>query len=279
MLKGKIFHLRDFPDSAEQFYRQSHEILATRNLLLLQSKVSKNEGWLGFFRKDYGQVKASLYQAASQAKLADEALAEIEAYTLQSILASKMGHEKEKYDYLYKAKSLLFDYQLDKANFAVIYYHFALFAETKEEAIPYFKKILALPLKQDNSWIHEDSQDHLAQYYISQQAWQQALGLFSDRQSSAFSNNQRAQIYFAMGEQTKAIDYVKQAFSQAVIHYNHAEGLNAALLLYRISIQSGDITGEIEYREYIKKNAFKQWLDRHHDVLKTLGYFTTQDKR
>ena len=279
MLKGKIFHLRNALDSAEQFYRQAHEILATRNLLLLQSKVSKSEGWLGYFRKDYRQVKASLYQAASQAKLADEPLAEIEAYTLQSILASKMGYEKEKYDHLYKAKSLLFDYQLDKANFAVIYYHFALFAESKEEKTSYFKKILALPYKQENSWILEDSQEHLAQYYIAQQNWQEALGLFSDRQNSAFSNNQRAQIYFAMDDQAKVLDYAKQAFSQAIIHYNHVEGLNAALLLYRISIQTSDIAGEIEYRGYIEKNAFKQWLDRRHDVLKALGYFKIQDKR
>lgn len=273
MLKGKIFHLRDSADSAKNLYRQAHEILATRNLLLLQSQVSKNEAWLGVLKEDYRQVNASLYQAASQAKLANEPLAEIEAYTLQSILASKMGFDKEKYDYLYKAKSLLLDYQLDKANFATIYYHFALFAETKEQAKPYFERILELPYRKKTNWIREDAQAQLSKFYMTRQAWQQALDLFPDRQSSAFSNNQRAQIYFAMGDKTKALDYVKQAFNQAIIHYKYAESLNAALLLYRISIQSSDVTGEIEYKSYIEKNAFKHWLDRHHDVLKALGYF------
>jgi DNA-binding winged helix-turn-helix (wHTH) protein/tetratricopeptide (TPR) repeat protein len=276
-LKGKVFHLRGSTDLAKSFYRQAHEVLATRNLLLLQSQVSKSEAWLGFLQEDYRQVNASLYQAATQAQLADEPLAEVEAYTLQSIFASKMGFDKEKYDYLYKAKSLLIDYQLDKANFAVIYYHFALFAENKEEAKSYFEKILALPYKKSAYWIKEDAQAHLAKYYMAQQAWQQALNLFPDRQSSAFSNNQRAQIYYAMDEKTKALDYVKQAFNQAIIQYKYAESLNAALLLYRMSIQSGDITGEIEYKSYIKKNTSKHWLDRHQDALKALGYFEEQN--
>ncbi len=275
-LKGKVFHLRGSTDLAKNLYRQAHEVLATRNLLLLQSQVSKNEAWLGFLQEDYRQVTASLYQAATQAKSADEALAEVEAYTLQSILASKMGLDKEKYDYLYKAKSLLIDYQLDEANFAVIYYHFALFAETEAEAKSYFEKILKLPYKQSTDWIKEDAQAHLAKYYTTQQAWQQALNIFPDRQRSAFSNNQRALIYFAMDDKSKTLDYVKQAFNQAIIQYKHAESLNAALLLYRISIQSGDITGEIEYKSYIKKNTSKHWLERHQGALKSLGYFEEQ---
>lgn len=277
MLKGKVFHLQRFLDKAEHLYLKAHQVLASRNLLLLQSLVAKNEGWLAFFRENFAQTKTALYQAASLAKLAGEPLAEIEAYTLLSILSNKLGFDKEKYDSLYKAKSLLINYKLDKANFAVIYYHFALFAENKEKAQPYFEKILALPYKQDNAWIIEDAQKELAKYYIADKAWQQALKLFAGQHTSAFSFNQRAQIYYAMGEQAKALINVKRAFSQARINYQHTEALNAALLLYRISLQIKDVTGQIEYRTYIENNAFQHWLKRNKDALKALGYFENQN--
>ena len=118
MLKGKIYHLRDAPKLATQFYIEAHNILSTRNLLQLQSMVSKNEAWLGFYNENYAQVSASLYQAASQARLANEPLAEIEAYTLQSILASKMRLDKEKYYFLHKAELLLANYGLNQSNYA-----------------------------------------------------------------------------------------------------------------------------------------------------------------
>jgi len=274
MLKGKIYHLQNFLDRSEGFYKKAHVVLAKRSLHELQTAVSKNEGWLGFARGDYNQVKTALFQAATQAKLANETLAEVEAFTLLSILASKLGQDKDKYDHLYKARSLLKEYQLHQSNFAVIYYHFALFAESEEESKAYYEKILTLPYKQDNAWIIEDVQKHLAQYHLKHQQWQQALDLFPDIQSSPFSFNQRAQIYNAMGRYDQALEHVQLAFSQARLLYNREESLNAALLLYRMSIQTEDVAGEMEYRDFIEKNAYEIWLSRHHDALKSLGYFT-----
>ena len=274
MLKGKIFHLMKSLNKAQQFYQLAHQVLATRNLLYIQSLVSKNQGWLGYYRQDHEQVKSALLQAAVHSNKAGEELAEIEAYTLLSILSSKLGFDKERYDYLYKAKSLLTEYGLNKSNYAVIYYHFALFAETPQEAKPYYEKILALPFKQENEWIIEDTQNHLVQFHIANKNWTSALRLIPEHQSTPFSFNQRAKIYQAMGELNMAMDYAEKAFSLARINYNYIESLNAALLLYQMSAQSGDSSSEAEYRLFIESNSNEQWRKANRAALQRLGYFS-----
>lgn len=271
-LKGQLLLNLEQYTLAKAELEQASLHMKRANFLPLQSEISKSLAEAVIPQKDFQLIRQYLYQAASEARLAERPVLEIRAYTLLSIRAAKLKLHEEKYDYLFRAKKLIADYQLDDSHFMLVFYHFALFAKDKAEQEKFYKKVLEQPVTPENYWVFFSASQFLAEIYGERQQWQDALELTNNIYEPARQAFLRAKIYQAKGDIENASAQAKIAFNSARTQHIHWIGLEMALILLQLEnnrqLNSADA---LMYRRYIHSNYRDWWAQRNQEQLQAAG--------
>jgi len=270
-LKGKLLIEHGQYAMSQSTLEEAIRLMAAADMLSLQSEVNKSLSDIAAYHKDFKKVQEYLYQSASQARLAKRPIQEIRAYTLLSIKASKLKLNQQRYDYLYQAQTLLDDYQLDGSHYMLIFYHFALFAQTDEEREKYYLKILEQPTSQNNLWVFYSAVEQLSSLYLKQEKWQQALNIANSFSEVARSSALKAELYKAQQQLDKALEYAKIAFNSARTQHIDWLSRDMALMLLELTIEDSDTADSLLYKSHLKKVKPGWWSDRHKERLAEIG--------
>ena len=218
------------------------------------------KAWVLRSLDDFDKVFEVLDQGLDYSLKHDDPLMLFELHITYSILAKKAGDDHKKYAHLNEAQSLLLRHNLHESNFAVVYYHFAIFTKDKAKELPYLEKILTLPRTARNGWIIDDAIEKVIDQYIVDKKYEQAISLLNEQQSeSAKYMFSWAKIYQATNEHQQARSYFEKAFELARLDYDAHIGSHAAFALYAMSMQQPE--RQAEYLDYLERNASKQWLN------------------
>ena len=274
-LKGQLYQGKRDPISAQTFYEQAELLLSDAHIYDLQAEVNKSMAELAHSiahtKEDYDAIHRYLYKAASLARLGKKPVAEIRAYTLLSIKASKFGMKKERMDYLVQAKTLLAEYQLDGSHYMLPMYHFALFAQTEEERIKFYHEVLDKPVTPENYWVFFSSADQLSKLYLQLGKPEAALEVVEKITEPARSALLHAQYYRALDDIDNAITYAKRSFNIGRGQHLNWLSLNSALLLLELKQSQGESHELAEYREFIANHASYWWLNWRKERLTKVG--------
>ena len=198
-------------------------------------------------------------------------MAEIRAYTLLSIKASKFGMKKARIDYLIQAKTLLAEYQLDGSHYMLPMYHFAIFADTLEERIKFYHAVLDKPITPENYWVFFSTADNLSKLYLEENKPEEALEVIEKITEPARSALLHAQYYRALNDTDKAINYAKRSFNIGRGQHMNWLSLNSALILLELKKEKGENHELSEYREFIANYATEWWLSWRKERLANVG--------
>lgn len=280
-LKGQLLMTLNQYDQAKRHLTRASELMNEADFNALNSEISKSLADIAAYDRDFSQIQKHLYKAASQARLANRPVQEIRAYTLLSIKAFKLRLEKEKYDYLYQAKTLLADHQLDSSHYMLIFYHFALFAKNIEEKQSYYLKVLEQTLTPENYWVYFSVSEQLANLYLEQNKPDLAMALAKNIDEPARRDMLFAQIYHKLEQTDDAKRYAQSSFNTARMQHIDWVGLAMAIKLLELNFQADDNSDTMIYRHYIRDTANPRWLNTRHEKLVKLGVISNpyeQDK-
>ncbi|MBD1584657.1 tetratricopeptide repeat protein [Pseudoalteromonas sp. S16_S37] len=279
-LKGRLLQAKRDPVNAQTYFEQADLLFLDANIYDLQAKVNKSIAELAHTvahtKEDYEFIRHHLYKAASLARLGKKPVAEIRAYTLLSIKASKFGLKKERMDYLIQAKTLLAEYHLDDSHYMLPMYHFALFADTRSERIKFYHLVLDAPITPDNYWVFFSSADALSQIYLKEGQPEKALAVIQKITEPARLAWLNAKYYRELADTDKAIEHAKTAFNLGRGQHVAWIGLNSALMLLELQRDEGNSQSQAQYREFIVNHATKWWLDWRKDRLAKVGIMVTE---
>ncbi|ALO41310.1 winged helix-turn-helix domain-containing protein [Pseudoalteromonas phenolica] len=274
-LKGQLYQGKRDAVGAQTFYEQADLLFSDAHIYDLQAEVNKSMAELAHSiahtKEDYDAIHRYLYKAASLARLGKKPVAEIRAYTLLSIKASKFGMKKARMDYLIQAKTLLSEYQLDGSHYMLPTYHFALFAETIEDRIKFYHEVLDKPVTPENYWVFFSSADQLSKLYLQADKPEAALAVIEKITEPARSALLHAQYYRALNNIQSAISYAKRSFNIGRGQHLNWLSLNSALMLLELKQTQGEIHELAEYREFIANHASYWWLNWRKERLATVG--------
>jgi len=254
-----------------EVYKQRRKFqLATNSLLdmsttlvdtplrALKYKNIHAKAWIAKFQGDFESMFKVLDQGLEFSSKHPDPLMLFELHITYSILAKKAGDNHKKYAHLNEAQSLLLKYKLDESNFAVVYYHFALFTQDRAKELPYLEKILSLPRTTRNGWIIDDATEKVIDQYIELQNYPSAISLLNQQAETPKYMLSWAKIYHATGKIKKARSYFEKAFELARLDYNAHIGSHAAFALFQLNLKQPDL--QAEYLDYLERNASKEWL-------------------
>ncbi|MCK0067955.1 winged helix-turn-helix domain-containing protein [Kordiimonas laminariae] len=271
MLKGKrALALSQFVN-AEPYLREAAAIASGADLLFIQSEVLKALAEVAISERKYPEIKRLLLEAASLARMAQEPVKEVRAYTLLSIMAGKLAQHQDKYDYLYQAKRLMLDYRFDRSHFMLVDYHFALFSENVEEQKNWYRQALKRPETPENAWVLKSAADNLVELLISEKNWDEAFNVSEQVEHDATSHKLKANIYFGQRNTEKALAEAEAAFNIARVSGDRWVGVYAALMLLEHAVTVGDEIKAAEYRQYFQSNLKGRWKGWRKEQLATLG--------
>ncbi len=278
---GKIYKMRGQHLQAHNSLDRMSEALARTVVWPLYFQYVKTKAWLAYSEGDHAAMNRVLQQGldyfynASTRQSSNQArpLLQFKLHILYSILAQKTGDDKLKYHQLNLAQALLLKYGLDDSNKAVVYYHFALFAQQENQAsngladdngssqqisVTYLERILALNRTTDNFWVQDAAFELLVKHYLGDGDFASALKQFDSRKLSPKWMLLKAEVLFAQNQAVQAKQLLESAFEQARIEYDTRTGIDAALKLHRLS--TGDPVAQAEYLAYLESNANIEWL-------------------
>lgn len=258
-------------ENAAGYLEEAAGLAEDAELLFIQSEVIKSMANISLQERDYEGIKRHLLHAASLSRLADEPVKEVRAYTLLSIMASKLGYADDKYDYLYHAKSLLADDQFDPSHYMLVHYHLGLFAKTAEDREKWYQETLKRPITPENEWVFESAADNLVDLLIDGKRWSEALAVAERVPAPATAHKLRAAVYIAQGDIERGVAEAKAAFTLARVTGTKWVTMPAALILLENSTANSDPIRTSEYRQYLKANLKGRWLNWQHDKLIDLG--------
>ena len=274
-LKGQLYNGKRDAINAKMYYEQADLLFSDAHIYDLQAEVNKSLAELAHSvahnKKDFDTIRSHLYKAASLARLGKKPVAEIRAYTLLSIKASKFGMKKARIDYLIQAKTLLAEYQLDGSHYMLPMYHFAIFAETLEERIKFYHAVLDKSVTPENYWVFFSTADNLSKLYLKENKPEEALEVIEKITEPARSALLHAQYYRALNDTDKAINYAKRSFNIGRGQHMNWLSLNSALILLELNQAKGESHELAEYREFIADHATEWWLSWRKDRLANVG--------
>lgn len=273
-LKGQLLLRLEQYELAESELQIASKQMKRAEFLPLQSEISKSLAEVKLPTENFQLIRQYLYQAASEARLAERPVQEIRAYTLLSIRAAKLGYEEEKYDYLARAQKLLDDYGLDASHKMLVYYHYALFAESEAEKEQYYQQVLAQPVTPRNYWVFFSANQFLAELYSQRELWSEAIALADNVDEEARKGFLLAKIYRAKNDVDNTLEQAKASFNSARTQHIAWIGLDMALILLELEEQSsvlGDDSDALLYRRYIHNNHRAWWAKTNKTRLQSVG--------
>ncbi|WP_286263771.1 winged helix-turn-helix domain-containing protein [Thalassotalea atypica] len=264
-LMAEVYNKRHKYLMANNALKNMAVTLENTSLWSLHFEYIKASAWLAYRQHNIDTMFDVLNQGMEFGQNQADVLTQFELHILYSILAKKGGDDHQKYAHLNEAQALLLEHNLDQSNFAVVYYHFAIFNQDLSNAVPYFEKIVKLPRTINNGWIIDHATELLIDQYIARQDFELALSLLSEQIGSAKYMLSMARIYEAQQEPHRARAHFEKAFELARLQYEVHIGIDSALMLYQLSATQPE--KQAEYLDYLKRNANETWLSEQMDKL------------
>ena len=263
-LIGKIYKMRSQHSQSLASLDKMSAILTDTNLSPLKLKSIKTHAWLAHDIGDFTEMFRILEQGLSFGQQQSDPLIQFELHILYSILAKKAGDNEQKYHHLNEAQALLLKHKLDESNLAVVYFHFALFTNDNNKAIPYLERIIMLPKTGQNYWVLDGAFEMLVEHYIEQKSFKKAHALFERLSQTPDTLVSQARVYIAENKPDLAHPLLEEAYESARLQYNTHAALLAAFNLYQLSHQADT---KAEYLAFMQSNASQSWLERHTGIL------------
>ncbi|CAH9059986.1 hypothetical protein PSECIP111951_02179 [Pseudoalteromonas holothuriae] len=270
-LKGELLFKLEQHGLALQQLEQAQQQLDQIGLLAMQSEVSKSQAEVIAIEKDFAQIQNYLFRSASQARIANRPTQEVRAYTLLSIRASKLKLNKEKYEYLRQAETLINDYQLDASHKMLTDYHWALFAEQKADKITYYNRVLSRPVTPNNFWVFTSVSEQRIHYAIEDKDWALAKSIANKVGEPARQSFLLAQIYVANQQTELAIQHAENAFNLARTQGIDWIGLDMALMLLELNKNDENPALVMLCKRFINNTASSWWVAKHQLRLEKVG--------
>jgi len=233
--------------------------LADTPLWALKYENISARAWVAKELHDFDMMFAILEQGLEFSQKKIDALSLFELHITYSILAKKAGDGHKKYSHLNEAQALLLKHKLNESNFAVVYYHFAIFTKDNSKALPYLEKILLLPKTIHNAWVIDHSTELLIDQYIEQKDFDLAKSLLKNRPESPAFLILTAKLYHATDKKKQAHTFYEKAFELARLEHNVHMAVHAAFGLYQLNNHRPKI--QAEYMDYLERHAAKEWLN------------------
>ncbi len=263
---GRIYKMRGQSAMAHQALETMGKVLSSLPLTPLYFEYIKTKAWLAYSETNH----AAMYQALEQgfARFHQEQgkhpLSAFKLHILTSILSQKVANHESKYHHLTQAQALLIEHQLDASNYAVVYYHYALFAKASNPSIKdrayitFLNKVLTLPRTSDNFWVHDEVIELLVLHHLAVEDFTSATQVLDEYSVTPKRLFLRAKVQQAQNQAAEARALYERAYQQAKIDYDTRTALESALILYRLS--SAAPAKQAEYLVYLQYNAQEQWL-------------------
>jgi DNA-binding winged helix-turn-helix (wHTH) protein len=238
------------------------------NDLTRQADAWFEQSWIDHNQADYQATKNSLLKSAQLAFDAQDKQRELSALTYLSVLAYKNHQEDDKYLYLRQAENKMKAYQLPSYHFAIVPYHYALFAKSPEDKAPHFKQVLELAELTPDFWAAQNSRQQLMEYYISQNRLKEAqaliIGITKDNAQNSYLRTLLAQ---AQQNDEAFVSHAQHTFEQAELAGNISLSLDMALLM--CSTKSTQVNYDF-YFQYIDKKSTAYWRRNNAEKLSAL---------
>lgn len=227
------------------------------------------QSWLDHHKKDYPEIKQSLLKSAKLAFNAQDKERELSALTYLSVLAYKNHQEEDKYLYLKQAENKMKAYKLPSYHFAIVPYHYAIFAKNIEDKEPHLKQVLKLAALTPDFWAAQNSRQQLMKHYISQKNLLDAQMLI-DNITTDNAQNSYLKTLLAQAQNNDAafFTYAERTFEQAELAGDTYLSLDMALLLCSTGIKQSN---HAFYCQYINEKSTDYWRRNNEEKLISLN--------
>ncbi len=264
-LMADIYKKRGKYQLATNSLNNMSTILTDTPLWPLVFENISDKAWLAYKQHDFEKMFEILEQGVKFVQKQDDALTLFELHILYSILAKKGGDDHKKYSHLNEAQALLLKHKLHESNFVIVYFHFAIFTQDNNKALPYLEKIIGLPKTKRNGRFIDHATEMLIDQYIEQQDYALALSLSGKQPDSPKHMLSLAKVYHAQDQQEKARSYFVKSFELARLQYKIHIAIESSLMLYQLSAQQPEI--QAEYLDYLQRNANEEWLKEQMNII------------
>ncbi len=197
------------------------ELFKKINDLSRQADAWLSQSWIDHNQNDYQAIRESLLKSAQLALDAQDKERELSALTYLSVLAYKNQQEDDKYLYLRQAENKMKAYQLPSYHFAIVPYHYAIFAKSLQDKEPHLKQVLKLATLTPDFWAAQNSRQQLMKYYISQNRLTEAQALISNiTKDNAQNSYLRTLLSQAKKNDDEFLSHAQRTFEQAELAGN-----------------------------------------------------------
>ena len=239
------------------------------NDLSRQADAWLSQSWIDHNQNDYQAIRESLLKSAQLALDAQDKERELSALTYLSVLAYKNQQEDDKYLYLRQAENKMKAYQLPSYHFAIVPYHYAIFAKSLQDKEPHLKQVLKLATLTPDFWAAQNSRQQLMKYYISQNRLTEAQALISNiTKDNAQNSYLRTLLSQAKKNDDDFLSHAQRTFEQAELAGNIDLSLDMALLM--CSTKTTQVNYDF-YSQYIDEKATDYWRLNNEDKLLALN--------
>lgn len=249
-------------DSAIEQFKKINDLTRQADAWFAQSWIDHNQA-------NYQAIKASLLKSAQLGLDAQDKERELSALTYLSVLAYKNHQEDDKYLYLRQAENKMKAYQLPSYHFAIVPYHYSIFAKSPRDKVPHFKQVLELAKLTPDFWAAQNSRQQLMKYYISQNNLTQAQALISNiTKNNAQNSYLRTLLAQAQQNDDAFISHAQRTFEQAELAGDVNLSLDMALLM--CSTKSPQLNYDF-YFQYINEKSTAYWRRNNEEKLLALN--------
>ncbi|HBY88419.1 MAG TPA: transcriptional regulator [Colwellia sp.] len=239
------------------------------NDLSRQADAWLSQSWIDHNQNDYQAIRESLLKSAQLALDAQDKERELSALTYLSVLAYKNQQEDDKYLYLRQAENKMKAYQLPSYHFAIVPYHYAIFAKSLQDKEPHLKQVLKLATLTPDFWAAQNSRQQLMKYYISQNRLTEAQALISElTKDNAQNSYLRTLLAQAQQNDDAFVSNAQRTFEQAELAGDIHLSLDMALLM--CSTKSSQVNYDF-YLQYIDKKSTADWRRNNEEKLLALN--------
>ncbi|MBA6410894.1 winged helix-turn-helix domain-containing protein [Pseudoalteromonas sp. 5Ae-yellow] len=239
------------------------------NDLHRQADAWFTQSWIDHNQDNYQAIKQSLLNSVQLAFDAQDKRRELSALTYLSVLAHKHQQEDDKYLYLQQAENKMKAYQIPNYHFAIVPYHYAIFAKSLQDKEPHLKQVLELATLTPDFWAAQSSRQQLMEYYINQNNLAEAQNLINDITTDNAKNSYlKTLLAQALKNDDAFTTHAQRTFEQAELAGDLYLSLDMALLI--CSSQSMQDNYDF-YSQYINKKGTDYWRRNNEKKLLALN--------
>ena len=269
LLQSEILTRKELFNLSSYKLNSAIEQFKSINDLYRQADVWFAQSWIDHNKKDYQAIKESLLKSAQLAFDAKDKQRELSALTYLSVLAFKNHQEDDKYLYLRQAENKMKAYKLPSYHYAIVPYHYALFAKSIEDKEPHLKQVLELAALTPEFWAAQNSRQQLMKYYISQNRLTEAQSLISKiTKDNAQNSYLRTLLAKAQQNDDAFVIHAQRTFEQAELAGDIYLSLDMALLM--CSTKNTQVNYDF-YSQYIDEKSTAYWRGNNEDKLLALN--------